>query len=352
MIEKNDDGSDYLWDGSGAPDPEVARLEKLLAPLGYRGAPPAIGRRRRRGRRGWIAASASIAVALSAAAWLVVARLPAKSSAPVRPVIAAGAGSPWGVTALAGMPSCSGAPVAPQGRLAVGEWLVTDGASRAHLDVADIGAVDVDPNSRLRLVETSARAHRIELARGAITARVDAPPRLFVVETPSGTAVDLGCAYRLTVDGAGATHLAVLTGKVALDRGGRESIVPAGACCDCRPGRPPGTPYFEDAPPALRTALAAFDESGGAIDPILASARQRDSLSLWHLIARSDDRARPRVLDRLEALGMRAPAGVRRDALLARDPQALERLREALEPAWTAPASPGPGPGPGKKKGG
>ena len=26
---------DYLWDGSGQPDPEVRRLEELLKPFGY-----------------------------------------------------------------------------------------------------------------------------------------------------------------------------------------------------------------------------------------------------------------------------------------------------------------------------
>ena len=28
--------SDYLWDKSGDPDPEIERLEKLLTPLGHR----------------------------------------------------------------------------------------------------------------------------------------------------------------------------------------------------------------------------------------------------------------------------------------------------------------------------
>ena len=37
---------DYLWDRSGAPDPEVVRLEALLAPLGHRGSAPALPSRR------------------------------------------------------------------------------------------------------------------------------------------------------------------------------------------------------------------------------------------------------------------------------------------------------------------
>jgi hypothetical protein len=38
---------DYLWDGSGPPDPEIARLEELLAPFQYRVRPPAPQRRTR-----------------------------------------------------------------------------------------------------------------------------------------------------------------------------------------------------------------------------------------------------------------------------------------------------------------
>ena len=40
MADPEDDtdvpvGDDYLWDGSGPPDPEVARLEALLSPLAH-----------------------------------------------------------------------------------------------------------------------------------------------------------------------------------------------------------------------------------------------------------------------------------------------------------------------------
>ena len=38
----DDEQNDYLWDGSGTPDPEVQRLESLLRPLGHRGSAPAV----------------------------------------------------------------------------------------------------------------------------------------------------------------------------------------------------------------------------------------------------------------------------------------------------------------------
>src|SRR5207248_1979033 len=81
-----------------------------------------------------------------------------------------------------------------------GAWLETDARSRAKVRVADIGWVDVEPRTRVRLVRASAAEHRLELSRGVLHAAVTAVPRLFVVDTPSAVAVDLGCAYTLEVD--------------------------------------------------------------------------------------------------------------------------------------------------------
>ena len=82
--------------------------------------------------------------------------------------------------------------------------------------------MNVEPNSRLRLAGVGATDHRLELARGTMNAFIWAPPRLFFVDTPSATAVDLGCAYTLTVDDLGNGELHVMTGYVALADGSRK----------------------------------------------------------------------------------------------------------------------------------
>src|SRR5436305_8200413 len=91
----------------------------------------------------------------------------------------------------------------------------------------------------------------------------DAPPRLFFVDTPAGTAVDLGCAYTLAVDSTGNGLIHVTGGYVEFDRDGRRSIVPLGFLAEMRRGGGvgPGTPHAEDAPYARRRALAALDVS-------------------------------------------------------------------------------------------
>jgi hypothetical protein len=242
----------------------------------------------------------------------------------------------WVVSSRGGEPRVGSSAVGEHGRIGIGEALVTDSASRAEIQVGAIGTVDVEPNSQVRLVEAKMTEHRLALDHGTLHAKIWAPPRLFFVNTPSAVAVDYGCAYTLTVDDAGASLLRVTSGWVALELNNRESLVPAGALCATRPGRGPGTPYFEDASEPLRAALARYDfEAGGAaaLEAVLAGARPRDSLTLWYLLARASADERPLVYDRLAALAP-PPAGVTREAVLALDRDALDRWRSELEETW------------------
>ena len=90
-------------------------------------------------------------------------------------------------------------------------------------------------------------------------ATIWAPPNQFFVETPSTLAVDLGCAYTLTVDDEGAGLVSVLVGWVGFKWRDRESFIPAGSSCATRPRIGPGTPYNERVSPAYREALSTID---------------------------------------------------------------------------------------------
>jgi hypothetical protein len=234
----------------------------------------------------------------------------------------------WQVSRLEGSPSVAA--------IKVGEWLQTDAASRARITVGHIGVVDVEPNTRVRLVAASPTEHRLTLARGEISATVTAPPRLFLVDTPASTAVDLGCAYKIKTDESGDGVLRVTSGWVSLEWKGRESLVPAGANCRTRSRTGPGTPYFADAPEALQQALAAFDFGGGGTDvvgTILKQARVRDTLTLWHLLSRVDPTERVPVFNRMVEL-VPLPAGISRDRVLQLDPATLKSWREELAWKW------------------
>jgi len=235
-------------------------------------------------------------------------------------------GAVWEVTRVAGLPRVGATPLAATGALRVGQWLETDDSSRALILVGDIGHVEVKPDTRIRLVRAQRSDHRLALERGEIYAKVDAPPRLFFVDTPAGTAVDLGCAYTLAVDSSGNGTIHVTGGYVEFDWGGRRSIVPLGFRADTRQGFGPGTPYAEDASQALRQAVAAFDFANGgpaAVRRALAAARSEDAVSLWHLLERVDPSLRRAVYDRLASL-VPPPAGVTSEGALRLDRTTLD----------------------------
>jgi hypothetical protein len=247
----------------------------------------------------------------------------------------------WEVARLDGTPRIGSAGISNKGQLAVGQWLETDGNSRAQIAVESIGQVEIDPNTRVRLVLTQPTEHRLELAHGKMSARIWAPPRLFFVDTPSAVAADLGCAYTLEVDDAGASLLRVTSGWVALQLKDRESMVPAGAACQTRPGIGPGTPYFEDASESFRHALAKIDferdatasAKSDALKVLLAEDRPRDTLTLWHLLSRVDGQDRVRVYEEMAGF-VAPPDGVTREGVLQLNQQMLELWRDKLEMKW------------------
>lgn len=322
--------SDYLFDKQGE-DPEVARLEQLLGGHAHRA--PLRPLRPRRRRRLVAASTVLVAAAAAAAAFLLMRPSPAPTIAPELSTVAICGpdGRGFSFATEGGTAQCAGEAVG-SGVLPVGVWLETSAEVLARLEIADIGDLLVHGGSRVRLVNSGADEHRLELTRGRVSAQVLAPPRLFVVDTPSATAVDLGCAYELAVTDDG-THLKVTSGAVSLEGHGRIAHVSAGHEVFAVRGRGPGTPLSIDADQALREAAARFDDGdSSALEPMLALAQRRDAITLWNLLGRTEDEAREAVSRRLDSMH-RHPASVRESDILAGQPAALEAWRESIEAA-------------------
>ncbi len=240
----------------------------------------------------------------------------------------------WNVETLAGMPKVGNS--FESGKLKVGEFLETDANSKAKIQVANIGNVEIAPNSRVKLVKTNSTEHRLSLEKGELKAKIDAPPRFFIVDTPSAVAVDLGCEYTLEVDREGNGKLHVTKGFVALERGGREAIVPAGALALMKKGKGVGTPFSEDASPKFQAALYKFDfENGGgvALQAIIKESSLYDSLTLWHLLSRVAKTERGKVFDAL-AIQIKPPANVTREGILKLDKKMLAAWWKEIENVW------------------
>lgn len=270
----------YLWDRSGA-DPEVEKLEASLGELAYkRGLDPLPEREPERSRwRLWLGLGA---VAVTAAALLAFALRPtgAVGGAVAGVLECSGGAGGWTLEATGGAPRCNNVPLPDGARLLPGRWLETDADSRARLEVADIGELAVAPGTRLAIRRTGPDEHRLLLDRGEIAARVKAPPRLFVVDTPNGTAVDLGCAYTMRVGDDGAIHIAVTDGEVSFERGGRAALLPAGYQLWVDPSGAVSLPIAAGASPER----VAMSRDPARTAELIAAASAADSLALWHLL--------------------------------------------------------------------
>ncbi len=116
---------DYLWDKSGEPDPEVQRLENLLAPLGHKLDKTPVLSLPKPIRVPYLLAIAASLLVFGGAVWVAWQR--------TRPA--------WQVATVSGTPSLK--------RLAKGESISTDSQSQARLNLNDVGEVEVEPNTRL-----------------------------------------------------------------------------------------------------------------------------------------------------------------------------------------------------------
>ena len=313
---------DYLWDGSGEPDPEIQQLETALGKLRHKRplvfseipgwkaqtARPRFWRTRLFPR--FAIAAAAVLVAGTVAFWLFYPK--SDYSKPG-----------WEVTRVAGEPKVGSHALGEKsgtGKLVLGQTLETDGRSQANIRDEDVGQIVVDPDTRLRV--NAAGIRRLSLDRGTIHASIWAPAGEFVIDTPSAVAVDLGCAYTLHVDDNGDGVLHTTLGWVGFKLADHESFIPAGAACPTKRNRGPGIPFFEDSTQEFRSALsklevdgASQEEKNEALKVMLAQSRQRDALSLWHLLSRVPEPDRGQVYDRLIHF-VPAPAGVTRDGIL------------------------------------
>ncbi|HZQ52898.1 MAG TPA: hypothetical protein VFB14_11915 [Bryobacteraceae bacterium] len=295
---------DYLWDRTGKPDAELVHLERVLGTLSWSNRQRKLQNRRIALR---IAAAAIFLIVVGSAIFVYRVKTPSPA--------------PWQL-------AISGEKPEP---MHAGQVVETTGEMRGSIESQFVGKVDIEPDSRLRLLAASGDKQRLALDRGTIHALIWAPPAKFVVDTPSAKAVDLGCKYTLQVGKNGAGLLTVELGWVAFQWHRIESFIPAEAACRTRPGYGPGTPYFLDASPTFKNAITEFDAHGTerALRDVLAAARPRDGLTLWHLLQRTHEEERGEVFDQLAQL-MPMPQGVTRDAILRGDKASMDAVWNAL----------------------
>ena len=287
--------NDYLWDGTGEPEPFEADVRQLEAMLSsYRHTAPVPDFRRvavlRRRRRVSLAAAAALIIITSGTAFLLRPR-----------------SNQWKATIVAGASSLPDRP------LRAGDVLRTDATSRIRLEARSVGVIDIDGTSTVRLIESRKGRQRIALDSGVIHARTTSPPGVFVVDTPQARAIDLGCSYVLSIAPGGEGELRVTSGWVELARGWEQSLVPQGASALIRSDGQITAPAFDDADPRFRAAVRDFAEKHD-LATIVTYARKRDAYTLLNLFRLATPDERTALFDRLNQL-VPAPPPVRRAAV-------------------------------------
>lgn len=242
------------------------------------------------------------------------------------------AGQGWETWLVAGQAEVDGLRLSDSAALAPGSVIETATNGVARIQVARIGEVVLGHDSQLRLVQTRAGLHRVQLDRGTLWARIWAPPGSFGVGVPAGDAYDLGCEFLISTDAAGNGLLRVQSGWVQFEEAGVEVLVPQGAQADLHAHGLPGTPYASDAAPEFVAALRQIDardglDVGDAERRLLAATRREDAITLVSLLARYPALRAGPVFDRAAQM---LPAGVTREELAARGTHALDPWWRAL----------------------
>jgi hypothetical protein len=340
--KKHAEHNEYLWEGSGEPDTEIQYLERALEEFRATSfVPPAFPMIDYAPRRSswWRAITSNIWVPRFAATILTFAALTIVLLLSLREPTSPRGNNGWSVELAEAQADSSLKAGKPKRkiRMQIGEAFETNRISRASIAVADIGRLELEPMTRLRLLQSGAGRKRIALDRGTIHVVIWAPPGEFVVDTPSAIAVDLGCMYTLSIEENGNGLLRTTLGWVGFQSNGHESLIPAGAAAATYRESGPGLPFFEDASDVFRSAVSEFDSAKegsaqrmAAQQIILRQARPRDGLTLWHLLSRVSEVDRRAVYERLSAL-IPPPAGTTREGILRLDRAMLDTWWNALD---------------------
>lgn len=211
----------------------------------------------------------------------------------------------WKVTKTMGITLLASNILDQSGYMKEGEELETKDSSRAVIEIDNLGTVTLEPNTRIRFVKSDSVEKRISVLYGSVHAKINAKPRTFFVDTKSVTAIDLGCAYNLTVDSSGDAMLYVDSGSVILTSNGRESLVPAGKYCMAKAGIGPGTPYRKNASKEFKDALLSYDFGNGgseAVNTLLKHAKKTDAVTLINMLPRIEGASKGKVYERLKIL--------------------------------------------------
>ena len=294
---------DYLWDGTGTPDPVIASLEQSL--LGLR-------------------APVVPLATIEARAQMIVRPVPRKRVLK------------WalGTGTLAAAVVASSVVLA---RLERGDQraqaLAADSTATERSDGVD--TVRLLPRQNTRVAVRGSAAPTVFFAFGGryVTVTSDVI-RTGANETASPKDLARGVEYDVVVDTSRVATIGVSVGQLAIVYGLDSALVPQGNALSLYPDGGVGLPFPLNASTSLRDAIWAVDSGGASrehLEALLSVVTARGTIALWHLLPRLSTEDRTRALSRMLAL-VPASARVPVTVVSLTDADVMESWRKGPSP--------------------
>jgi len=214
----------------------------------------------------------------------------------------------------------------------VGDWIQTDNESAVILKIANVGDISIEPNSKVRFIQSDDNLSRIEISYGTVNTSTSQADK-FILQSNNMKVQDKGSSYSFKVDDKGNGVIYVNNGIANVESGNRVSVVPEGKFCMYKPEFGVGIPFRKDATPEFQNALFQYDFNNGgnnAIYSAIASATAEDYYSLLNLIPRVDEKTKYLVLNKLDRITPKGVSGVRLDSLEKFNDESIEECIEKV----------------------
>ncbi|MBS1492479.1 MAG: zf-HC2 domain-containing protein [Bacteroidetes bacterium] len=208
----------------------------------------------------------------------------------------------------------------------VGDWIQTDSVSSVILKIANVGDVSIEPNTKVRFIQSDNNISRIEVVYGTVNTSTSQADK-FVLQSSNMKVQDKGGSYSFKVDDKGNGVIYVNNGIANVESGNKSSVVTDGKFCLYKPEYGVGIPFRKDSKPEFQNALFNYDFNNGGTPSVyyaIANAMPEDYSSLLNLIPRVDDKTKYLVYNKLSKLAPQAIPTINIDSLDEYDDEDIE----------------------------
>jgi len=208
----------------------------------------------------------------------------------------------------------------------VGDWIQTDSVSSVILKIANVGDVSIEPNTKVRFIQSDDNVSRIEVLYGTVNTSTSQADK-FVLQSSNMKVQDKGGSYSFKVDDKGNGVIYVNNGVANVESGNKSAVVTDGKFCLYKPEYGIGIPFRKDSKPEFQNALFQYDFNNGGTPSVyyaIANAMPEDYSSLLNLIPRVDDQTKYLVLNKLNKFAPMAVPVINMDSLDDFDDEDIE----------------------------